>query len=377
MLGGFGGSVLLVGALQRSLQFGIYGACSVDVWLLLVKIVVRGLGRFLESAQRVVLVGDVSLQGSYLLFALLYVGSRLGDVRLGLLHVLVDGNGVGRGVVHGKAGYWLRHVVNLLAGASVVLGACLQVACVLVVTLIPVESLLHAFQFLAVVLGTLRERGYERVEFGNLFLGEVVLLVGGELCANLLQGVGGGAAVLVNLLADAAVGVLAADELFEKLVAFVLLGVEEVGEGALCNEHRAQELLVVETDDVGQSVPVGRLLRLLAVLDGDAVEQGACVLVSHALEAHVPFGAVDHAVVGKKRQLAVARLPASGEDVAAVGGSKAVVLAVLRTAEYLDVLVAVAPLARIARSAVVEREADGVEQGRLAAARRTHDAEDG
>ena len=157
------------------------------------------------------------------------------------------------------------------------------------------------------------------------------------------------------------IGLFVADELFQQFVALVLLGIEEVGKRALCDEYRAQELFVVEADDLWQLVPVGHLLLDVIIMSDEPVEAGDGAVVAHALEDDVPLGAVDAAVVGAESQFAVAVLLAARQDVAAVSGCQSVALAVVWRAEYFDVLVALALAAWVARCAVVERQADGVE----------------
>jgi len=114
-----------------------------------------------------------------------------------------------------------------------------------------------------------------------------------------------------------------------------------------------------------------------SVVSCDFIERSLGVLVAHSLESDVPFCAVDAAVVGKEGELAVALFLATGQDVSAVGRSQTVVFARISSSENLDALVLVAFLSRVARGAVVEGKADGVEEGRLATSRRTYDAEDG
>ena len=201
------------------------------------------------------------------------------------------------------------------------------------------------------------------------------MLIGRELRAYLVEIFYGGATVLCYLLRYTRVGAVVSDELLQQFIAFVLLGIEEVGKRPLGNEHRPQELLIIKAYDVWQRAPVHGFLRLLAVFHANTVKRRLGVIVFHAQEADMPFGAIHHAVIGQEGELAVSRLSATCQDVAAVGRREPVVLALLRTAEYLYVLVAFALPARIARGTVVERKADGVEQGRLAAARRSHDAE--
>ena len=143
------------------------------------------------------------------------------------------------------------------------------------------------------------------------------------------------------------------------------------------DEHGTEKLVVVESDDVRQLVPVGSFLCYFFSVSRDFIKRSLGVLVAHSLESDVPFCAVDAAVVGKEGELAVALFLATGQDVSAVGRSQTVVFAGISSSENLDVLVLVAFLPGVARGAVVESQTDGVEEGRLATSRRTYDAEDG
>ena len=119
------------------------------------------------------------------------------------------------------------------------------------------------------------------------------------------------------------------------------------------------------------------ILCYLFSVSRDFIERCLGVLVAHSLESDVPFCAVDAAVVGKEGEFAVALFLATGQDVSTVGWSQTVTFARIGSTENLDALVLVAFLSRVARGAVVEGKADGVEEGRFATSRRTYDAEDG
>ena len=91
----------------------------------------------------------------------------------------------------------------------------------------------------------------------------------------------------------------------------------------------------------------------------------------------MPLGPVNTAIVGLECQFAVSLFFASGENVAAVGGCQAVFLIGIWRAVNLYVLFLVVLLFRITWCTAVECEADGVENGRLAASCWANDAEDG
>ena len=167
--------------------------------------------------------------------------------------------------------------------------------------------------------------------------------------------------LLLDARSDQGILLLTADELLQQFVALVLLGREEVGKRSLRYEYRAQKLVVVEADKLRERTPVGLLLRGPSFLAAQQIERCSHVLVFHSLKPHIPLGPIYQAVVGPERQFAVALLPSSRQDVARVGRRQSVALPLFRRSIDLDVLVAVALLARIARCPVVERQADGVE----------------
>ena len=181
--------------------------------------------------------------------------------------------------------------------------------------------------------------------------------------------------LLLDARRDQGILLLTADELLQQFVALVLLGREEVGKRSLRYENRAQKLVVVEADKLRERTPVSLLLRGLSLLAAQQIERRPHVLVFHPLKPHVPLGPIHQAVVGPKRQFAVALLSSSRQDVARVGRRQSVALPLLRRSIDLDVLVAVALLARIARRPVVERQADGVENRRFATTRGPHNTE--
>ena len=142
------------------------------------------------------------------------------------------------------------------------------------------------------------------------------------------------------------------------------------------DEHGAQELLVVEADDVGQLLPVDFFFNGFAIHVGDYEERLDGVFVVFLFEGHRPFRTIHASVVGEEGQLAIAELFAVSEDVAGIGGRQSVLLGGIRLSVDFDALVSVAFLLRVTWCAVVEGEADGVEYGRFAAAHRADDAED-
>ena len=127
------------------------------------------------------------------------------------------------------------------------------------------------------------------------------------------------------------------------------------------DEYGTEKLVVVESDDVRQLVPVGSFLRYLFAVSRDFIKRSLGVLVAYPLESDVPFCAVDAAVVGKEGEFAVALFLATCQDVSAVGWSQTVTFAGIGSSENLDALVLVSFLPGVARGAVVEGKADSVE----------------
>ena len=154
---------------------------------------------------------------------------------------------------------------------------------------------------------------------------------------------------------------LASDEFFQEFVPLVFFRRQEVGKRALGDEYGTEKLVVVQSDDVRQLVPVGSFLCYLFAVSRDFIERSLGVLVAHSLESDVPFCAVDAAVVGKEGEFAVALFLATCQDVSAVGRCQTVTFGGIGSSENLDVLVLVAFLPGVARGAVVESQTDGVE----------------
>ena len=215
------------------------------------------------------------------------------------------------------------------------------------------------------------------LQLDEFFVVQQVLFYGFHRCCHLVVGIRCLVFRLLDFSSDVRIGFFASDEFFQEFVPFVFLCRQEVGKRALGDEYGAEKLVVVESDDVRQLVPVGSFLRRLFSVPHDFIERSLGVLVAHSLESDVPFCAVDAAVVGKEGEFAVALFLATCQDVSTVCRSQTVVFAGIGSSENLDALVLVAFLSRVARGAVVEGKTDGVEEGRFATSRRTYDAEDG
>ena len=199
------------------------------------------------------------------------------------------------------------------------------------------------------------------LQLGKFFVVQQVLFYGFHRCSHLVVGIRCLVFSFLDFSSDVRISFLASDEFFQEFVPLVFLCRQEVGKRALGDEHSAEKLVVVESDDVRQLVPVGSFLRYLFAVSRDFIERSLGVLVAYPLESDVPFCAVDAAVVGKEGKLAVAFLLATGQDVSAVGRSQSVTFAGIGSSENLDVLVLVSFLPGVARGAVVEGKADGVE----------------
>ena len=199
------------------------------------------------------------------------------------------------------------------------------------------------------------------LQLDEFFIVQQVLFNGFHRCSHLVVGIRCLVFRLLDFSSDVRISFLASDEFFQEFVPLVFLCRQEVGKRALGDEYGTEKLVVVESDDVRQFVPVGSFLRYLFSVSRDFIERSLGVLVAYPLESDVPFCAVDAAIVGKEGEFAVAFLLAAGQDVSAVGRSQTVTLAGIGSSENLDVLVLVAFLPGVARGAVVEGKADGVE----------------
>ena len=135
-------------------------------------------------------------------------------------------------------------------------------------------------------------------ELRQLFVGDDVFLECRHVGSDGVVCFGRPLFLLLDFGGDGGVEFLAADEFLEQLVAFVFLGGEEISERALGNEHCAQELLVLETDNRGNVFPTGLFLFEQSVFAGEQVEASLRSVVFLGLESHMPFGAIHIAVVG-------------------------------------------------------------------------------
>ena len=199
------------------------------------------------------------------------------------------------------------------------------------------------------------------LQLGEFFIVQQVLFNGFHRCCHLVVGIRRLVFRLLDFSSDVRISFLASDELFQEFVPLVFLCRQEVGKRALGDEYGTEKLVVVESDDVRQLVPVGSFLCYLFSVSRDFIERSLGVLVAHSLESDVPFCAVDAAVVGKEGEFAVAFLLATCQDVSTVGRCQTVVFAGIGSSENLDVLVLVAFLPGVARGAVVEGKADSIE----------------
>ena len=195
----------------------------------------------------------------------------------------------------------------------------------------------------------------------KFFIVQQVLFYGFHRCSHLVVGIRRLVFRLLDFSSNVRISFLASDEFFQEFVPLVFLRRQEVGKRALGDEYGTEKLVVVESDDVRQLVPVGSFLCYLFSVSRDFIERSLGVLVANSLESDVPFCAVDAAVVGKEGEFAVAFLLATGQDVSAVGRSQTVTFAGIGSSENLDVLVLVAFLPGVARGAVVEGKTDSIE----------------
>ena len=267
----------------------------------------------------------------------LYFIVQLQTENLGLYHF----NGIG----------CLLHIC--LAGSDLI--------CLLIVFLKPLQVFRDGFQLAVEFLLSFFQSGDFLLQLGEFFIVQQVLFYGFHRCSHLVVGIRRLVFRFLDFRSDVRISFLASDEFFQEFVPLVFLCRQEVGKRALGDEHGAEKLVVVESDNVRQFVPVGSFFRHLFAVSRDFIERSLGVLVAYPLESDVPFCAVDAAVVGKEGEFAVALFLATGQDVSTVGRSQSVVFAGICGSENLDVLVLVSFLPGISRGAVVEGKADGVE----------------
>ena len=231
----------------------------------------------------------------------------------------------------------------------------------LIVFLKPLQVFRDGLQLAVEFLLSLFQPGDFLLQLGEFFIVQQVLFNGFHRCSYLVVGIRRLVFRLLDFSSNVRISFLASDEFFQEFVPFVFFCRQEVGKRALGDEYGTEKLVVVESDDVRQLVPVGSFLCYLFAVSRDFIERSLSVLVAHSLESDVPFCAVDAAVVGKEGEFAVAFLLATGQDVSAVGRSQSVTFAGIGSSENLDVLVLVTFLPGVARGAVVESQTDSIE----------------
>ena len=231
----------------------------------------------------------------------------------------------------------------------------------LIVFLKPLQVFRNGLQLAVEFLLSLFQPGDFLLQLGKFFIVQQVLFNGFHRCSHLVVGIRRLVFRLLDFSSDVRISFLASDEFFQEFVPLVFLRRQEVGKRALGDEYGTEKLVVVESDDVRQLVPVGSFLCYLFAVSCDFIERSLGVLVAHSLESDVPFCAVDAAVVGKEGEFAVAFLLATCQDVSTVGRSQTVTFAGIGSSENLDVLVLVSFLPGVARGAVVESQTDSIE----------------
>ena len=254
--------------------------------------------------------------------------------------------------------------LHLFNGICCLLHICLEdsdLLDLLIVFLKPLQVFRDGLQLAVEFLLSFFQPGDFLLQLGEFFIVQQVLFYGFHRCCHLVVGFRRLVFCLLDFSSDVRISFLASYEFFQEFVPLVFLCRQEVGKRALGDEYCTEKLVVVESDDVRQLVPVGSFLCYLFSVSRDFIERSLGVLVAHPLESDVPFCAVDAAVVGKEGKLAVAFLLATCQDVSTVGRSQTVTFAGICSPENLDVLVLVAFLPRVARGAVVEGKTDGVE----------------
>ena len=253
--------------------------------------------------------------------------------------------------------------LHLFDGICCLLHICLagsDLIYLLIVFLKPLQVFRDGLQLAVEFLLSFFQPGDFLLQLGEFFIVQQVLFNGFHRCCHLVVGIRCLVFRLLDFSSDVRISFLASDEFFQEFVPLVFLRCQEVGKRALGDEYGTEKLVVVESDNVRQFVPVGSFFRHLFSVSRDFIERSLGVLVAYSLESDVPFCAVDAAVVGKEGEFAVAFLLASGQDVSTVGRSQSVVFAGICGSENLDVLVLVSFLPGVARGAVVEGKADGV-----------------
>ena len=159
------------------------------------------------------------------------------------------------------------------------------------------------------------------MQLGEFFVIQQVLFYCFHRCCHLVVGIHRLVFCFLDFSSDVRISFLTSDEFLQEFVALVFLCSQEVGKRTLCDEHGAEELVVVETDDVRQFVPVGYFFCQLFSVSCDFIERSLGIFIAYSLESDVPFCAVDTSVVGKEGEFTVTLFLATCQYVSAVGRS--------------------------------------------------------
>lgn len=116
---------------------------------------------------------------------------------------------------------------------------------------------------------------------GKFFIVQQVLFYGFHRCSHLVVGIRRLVFRLLDFSSDVRISFLASDEFFQKFVPLVFLRRQEVGKRALGDEYGTEKLVVVESDDVWQLVPVGSFLCYLFAVSCDFIKRSLGVLVAY------------------------------------------------------------------------------------------------
>jgi len=170
----------------------------------------------------------------------------------------------------------------------------------LIVFLKPLQVFRDGFQLAVEFLLCLFQTGDFLLQLGEFFIVQQVLFYGFHRCSHLVVGIRCLVFRFLDFSSDVRISFLTSDEFFQEFVPLVFLCRQEVGKRALGDEYGAEKLVVVESDNVRQFVPVGSFLTYLFSVSRDFIERSLGIFVAHPLESDVPFCAVDAAVVGKK-----------------------------------------------------------------------------
>ena len=133
---------------------------------------------------------------------------------------------------------------------------CCDVICQSFLQFMPSELVIHVLELCAQFLLGLVELVNLMVQFVQLLVGEQVLLDGLDSGADLGVGTVCFGIVSYDLIDDVGIKIFASNKFLKQGESVFFGGIDKVGKRALGNQHGVEKLFELESNELGQAVPV-------------------------------------------------------------------------------------------------------------------------